>query len=269
VGCTDQNPAHQNVIVSFASGGGQGTPTLTGIPLATVCTVVEDTRSLPASTVVSYDPAGADTLGVTITGTGGVQVTVTNDFSRTPVQTGDLRLVKAVLNQAGAILPASFTARVVCDDGTTADVSLPGGGGPGTPTLHPKVEAICEVEEFSVPPGWAVSYSVNGGPSSFAGRLTPPTFQITSTETVTVTISNQPALLSAPPASTTTTTPPPSTGPHASPILSFVPGPGLTGDTRSDSGLPLRAILLGTAAAAVALACALFVRVRRRRGTHT
>jgi hypothetical protein len=88
VNCTDENPAHANVTVTFTAGGGVGTPTLTGIPAGTVCTVVERTSSLPPGTVVGYTPAGAETTGVTISGTAAGEVEITNDFTNDPVQTG-------------------------------------------------------------------------------------------------------------------------------------------------------------------------------------
>ena len=131
VNCNDG--VHTNITVTFGAGGGGGTPALiTGIANGTVCTVVEqNTASFPAGTVVSYNPSGANTTGVTITGAVGVTVGITNDFSGTPVQTGSLSVSKVVSTSGTLAEPllTSYTADVSCDDGTEVDVSLPGNGG--------------------------------------------------------------------------------------------------------------------------------------------
>ena len=56
------------VVVTLPGGGGVGTPdpALAGLAPGTVCTVVEDTSGVPPGTVVTYDPPGADTTGVTL-----------------------------------------------------------------------------------------------------------------------------------------------------------------------------------------------------------
>jgi hypothetical protein len=193
----------QTQTVAFSAGGGEGTPSpaLTNLPLNTVCTVVE--QNPPPGAVVSYNPPGANTTGVTITGTTSIEVTITNDFSQDPVETGNLQLEKVVNNPAGATVPANFTAHVTCNDGVTdSDVTLPGSGGTGTPVLHPQISFDCRVEETSVPSGWSVTYSVNGGQAS----STPPVVTITSTtDTITVTLTNTTAV------TTTTTTVVPTT----------------------------------------------------------
>ena len=201
-----------SVTVTFGPGGGQGTPTpaLSGLPLGTVCTVVE--QNPPIGSVVTYDPPGVDTTGVTITGTSGVKVGITNDFSNDPVETGTLQLQKVVVNPDQVTVPATFTADVLCNDppATSGPVTLPGTGGVGTPILNPQVNFACNLEESTVPAGWTVTYSVDGGPPT---STTPVTVNITSaTTTVTVTITNDaPTTTTTTEPTTTTTTTEPTT----------------------------------------------------------
>ncbi len=111
VNCNDG--VHQNVVITFGVGGGrQAGSTISGIADGTVCTVVEqNTASFPAGSAVAYNPAGADTTGVTIAANSSVQVTITNDFTAVELQTGSLALVKTVLPAPpGVTLPASYTA---------------------------------------------------------------------------------------------------------------------------------------------------------------
>ena len=188
VNCNDANPAHQNVTVTIPSGGGAGVPVLTGIPAGAICTVVEqNTASFPAGSAVTYNPLGANTTGVTISGTATTAVSITNDFSATAVQMGSVQVLKAVV-PSGASGPATFTATVVCDDGTLGIVTLPGTGGPGVPVVTAKAGALCAIEEIaaSIPPGWTVLYSVNGGPVT----STPPIVTIAFNQTIAVTITN-------------------------------------------------------------------------------
>ena len=214
VNCNDG--IHTNVPVTFGVGGGRAAgPTIDPIAPGTMCTVVEDTTSLPPGTVVTYDPTGANTPpGVTI-GTGaGVVVTITNDFSGLTPQSGNLQLVKALLPAPpGVTLPASYTAQVLCDDGTDTTVTLPGTGGPGTPLVSVDAGASCAVGEdlTGLPAGWVVTYSVDGGaPSS-----SPPVFVVTASATVTVTITNDPTAA----ATTVPTSPEPTTEPTAAPTM--------------------------------------------------
>jgi hypothetical protein len=193
VNCNDGNPAHEDVIVGFARGGGRaGTgTTLTGIPAGTVCTVVElNSGAFPAGTTVSYDPAGADDPGVTIGAVEGVVVTIINDFTGVQLRTAPITVTKAVVPVAGVLSPTSFTATVRCDDGTNTNVTVPGTGGTGTPTVSVEVLSVCQVEEIaaSIPAGWVVTYSLNGGPT----RTTPPTFAVLDTTAVVVAITNDP-----------------------------------------------------------------------------
>lgn len=204
-----------NEVVTFPEGGGTSGPPITGIAPGTVCTVVEDTASLPPGTVVTYTPTGVDTTGVTVVGNASVDVTITNDFSGLTPQSGNLQLVKALLPAPpGVTLPASYTARVLCDDGTDTNVTLPGTGGDGTPLVSVDVDALCAVGEdiTGLPAGWVVTYSVDGGaPSS-----SPPVFVVTANATVTVTITNDP---SAAAETTVPTTPEPTTEPTAAPTM--------------------------------------------------
>jgi hypothetical protein len=181
----------RGAVVSFAGGGGLGVPApaLSGLPTGTVCTVVElNTGSFPPGTVVTYSPVGANTNppGVTITGTAGIAVTITNDFSNTAVQKGTVALFKSVV-PSGASGPGTFTAIVSCDDGTSVNAIFPATGGPGTPpTVTANAGALCLIEETAIPSGWVVTYSVNGGTTS----PTPPIVTIAANQTISVTITN-------------------------------------------------------------------------------
>jgi Domain of unknown function (DUF5979) len=230
-----------NVAVTFGEGGGSGS-TVTGIAPGSVCTVVEDTGGFPANSTVTYIPAGADTTGVTIPPDAGVKVRVTNDFSSLAPQAGNLRLAKAVLaGSSGVTMPASYSARVVCDDGTDATVTLPGSGGDGTPLLSPAAGALCAVGEDNAafPAGWILTYSVDGGPASSS----PPVFNVGAGQTVAVTITNDATAVAA--ATTTPTTPEPTTpAPTAEPVTM----PETLPPTGNDPTLPVGlAILLVTA----------------------
>jgi hypothetical protein len=197
VNCNDGIPAHTNATVTFPGGGGEGTPVLTGITNGSVCTVVEqNTGAFPSGTSVSYSPAGADSTGVTISGSAAAQVAITNDFSAVAVQKGTVQLVKVLAPNPGNIpIPATFTTEVACDDGTDTTVTLPGGGGPGSPAVTPAIGSLCVLQESTevLPPGWVVTYSVDGGPAS----LTLPKFPIPSSTPVTVTILNDPSQVAA------------------------------------------------------------------------
>jgi Domain of unknown function (DUF5979) len=206
VNCNDGNPAHQNVVVNFSVGGGRAaTPTLTGIPPGTICTVVEqNTGDFPPGAVVTFDPAGVDSTGVVMPADPGVIVTITNDFSGLTPQSGNLLLVKAVLPAPpGLTLPDSYTARVLCDDGTDTNVTLPGAGGNGAPLVSVAAGSLCAVGEDldPLPAGWVVSYSVDGG----APSPSPPVFLVRPGATITITITNDPsavAVVTAVPTST-------------------------------------------------------------------
>lgn len=100
------------------------------------------------------------------------------------------------------------------------------------------------MEEFDVPAGWTVTYSVNGGPTQSA----PPFIDFESSEPVTVTITN----------TGPKPTPTPTVCPSASPSPSPAPGPsrcgpGLPstgGPPTGGSGLPLFAALMACLTAA-------------------
>jgi uncharacterized protein DUF5979 len=212
VNCNDGNPAHENVTLTFSRGGGRSAvPPLTGIPAGTVCTVEEQgTVIFPPGSVVTYSPPGAASPGVTINSDTNTTVTINNDFSGLAVQTVSFQITKVVLPAPpGVTLPSSYTAHVSCDDGTDGDVTLPGTGGIGTPTLTVKVGAFCTVSEdtTALASGWVVSYSVNGAALS----STPPSFTVTNAGTVEITITNDPSAVSPPTTTTTATTTTPST----------------------------------------------------------
>ena len=236
--------------VTIGAGRALGS-TITGLPIGKTCTVVEQTTgTFPPGTVVSYDPAGADTPpGVTIGDATGVVVTITNDFSGLTPQSGNLRLVKALLpGPPGLTLPASYTAQVVCDDGTNASVTLPGGGGDGTPLVSVAADSVCAVGEdnTSLPAGWVLTYSVNGG----AATSSPPVFTVTANATVTVTITNDPSAVAVP-----TTAPPSTPEPTIAPTM-----PATLPPTGADSDTPL---ILGVVLVAVGLAAVGYTTRRR------
>jgi hypothetical protein len=194
--------------VTFTRGGGRPVAIVTGLPIGTTCTVVEQgTGSFPGGTTVSYEPAGADTApGVTIGATTGTVVEITNDLSGVALRTAAIELTKVTQPADGVPVPASFSARIVCEDGTNADVTLPGGGGPGVPTVAVRIPTLCVVGELpaSVPDGWTVAYSVNG----VTPPTTPPIFPVLSTTTVAVTVTNTATATTSTTTSTTTTTAP-------------------------------------------------------------
>jgi hypothetical protein len=234
VNCNDGIPAHQNVMVTFGAGGGlASTSTLTGIPVGTVCTVVEQSSAtFPPGSAVVYDPVGADAPGVTIGGEAGVTVSIINDFSNTPVATATVRLVKVVVAAPDIELPATYTVTALCDDGTTADVTLPGTGGDGTPVVTVTAGALCTLGENTspLPPGWVVSYAVDGGPAT----AEPPIFVVPVNATVAVTITNDPSAVSP-------TSPTPPTDPDSS-VASTLPD--VLPPTGSDTSAPLIAGLV-------------------------
>ena len=127
-------------------------------------------------------------------------VGIVNDFSGVAVQRATIELTKTVVAVPDVDTPASFTAHVTCDDGTNADVTLPGSGGAGTPPVSVKALSLCHIEEVaaSIPPGWVVTYSVDDGPETATPPIVGP---IAGNTTVAVTITNDPTN-----ATTTTTT---------------------------------------------------------------
>ena len=218
VNCNDGQ--HTNIPVTFGIGGGQSAP-ITGIPIGTVCTVVEqDTGTFPPGTVVTYTPPGAPTTGVTIGAETGIVVDIVNDFSDIEVRTAPITIEKVVISAPGVPIPESFTARIVCDDGTDTLVTLPGTGGPGTPVATVRVLSLCGVVEQTIPTGWGVSYSVNGGPPT----STPTPFHVLSQTAITVTITNDAtSATTTTTTSTTTTVAPPVTGANVGPATSTAP----------------------------------------------
>ena len=273
VNCNDG--IHVNIPLTFGVGGGRAVTdqTITGIPVGSVCTVVEqDTGSFPPGSLVTYEPAEAPSPGVTIPGgPAGVSVTVTNDFSGIAVQTASLRIVKVVVATGpGVTLPASYTVHVSCERGTEVDVVLPGAGGEGTPIVTVKVGALCLVEEqtAALPPGWTVIYSVAGEPPTSE----PPLFRVLTTETIEVTVINDPTgattTTTTTPGSTTTTTPVATSTVPVPPTSGLSPGTGsggsalpATGGETSMAVIAAGFLLLGTGLLAI-------TRTTRRRRTR-
>jgi hypothetical protein len=225
----DCGSAH-TATVTLPGEGGVGSPNPVfpnGIQPGTTCTVNEN-PPLPPNVSVSYSPPEASTTGVTIVEGTTIGVTVTNDFSDAPVEMGILQLKKVVSNHAGAATPSDWTANVNCE-GVVTPVTMPGAGGPGTPVLHPNVGDGCTVQEINLPAGWSATYSVNGGPAT----STPPTINVESTATFTVTITN---------------------------LSADEPGLPTTGEPASGGGLPLLGLLVAGLAAAVAAGGAVLAR---------
>ena len=172
--------------------------------------VEQNSGSFPAGAIVTYVPADADDPGVTIAGGVGVVIGIVNDFSGVAVQRATIELTKTVVAVPDVEVPEAFTAHVECDDGTSTDVTLPGTGGPGTPVVTARAPALCLIEELaaSVPPGWVVTYSVDGGPPSATAPLVGP---IDGNATVAITITNDPTGATTTTSTTTTTTVAPTT----------------------------------------------------------
>lgn len=163
----------------FGQGGGVGRTTgggvlVTGIDVGSTCTVVEqDTGSLPDGTTVTYIPASAPSSGVTMGPGVGVVVFVNNNFSDIETLTGTLQVVKEVVpGPVGVEPPDSWTIEVACSDGTIQQVTVPGTGGVGTPTLEDiTLNAYCLVAELGIgsfPPELEITYS-GSDPPIFVG----------------------------------------------------------------------------------------------------
>jgi len=271
VNCNDG--IHTNVPVTFGVAGGRGLPavTLDDIPVGTVCTVVEQgTGSFPAGTVVTYDPAGADTPGVTIGATGGVVVNIVNDFSGTAVVMADVTVTKAVTPAPGVDVPASFSAVLQCGDGTNLTITLPGAGGPGSPSpVSVRTLSLCGVAEVpgSVPAGWTVSYSVNGE----APTDTPPLFVVDDGTAIAITITNDATgatTTTAPPATTTTAPPAPTTTVPGGGAGGGGTDPGTSGQTLPRTGPVALGLLFAAGLASIAGGWALMAEGYRRRPDH-
>jgi hypothetical protein len=242
VNCNDGIPAHQNDIVTIGAGGGEmAGAVITGIPPGTVCTVVEQgAAALPAGATQGDVPANAATTGVTIPAGAGAVVDVVDNLAADQLETGGVQLVKVLVpgGPPGVTLPTSYTAHASCDDGTEADVTLPGSGGNGTPLVTVPVLTDCLITEdtTSLPAGWVVTYAVNGAtPAS-----TPPIVTVASTGVVDVTVTNDPTG-----AATTTAVPTSTTLPSVG-----VTAPGTLPPTGGGTSTPL---IVGLALVAIGL----------------
>ena len=240
VNCDDG--IHNNLVVDFGLGGGRSATAepITGLAVGTVCTVVEQgTGAFPDGSVVSYSPAGADAPGVTIGAGAGVVIDVINDFSAVEVRAADIEITKEVVSAPGVTAPTRFTARLLCDDGQTdTEITLPGDGGLGTPTVSVAALSLCVVQELddSIPAGWTVRYAVDGGePTS-----EPEPFVVQGDTAVQVTITNDASGAVTSSTTTTATIPPadPAVVSGASQDLAGSAGdnPGSEGDTLADTG---------------------------------
>jgi hypothetical protein len=245
--------------ITFGAGGGQSAP-ITGITPGTTCVVTEDPVT-PAPTTVTFNPATANTTGVVIVASAVVVVAITNDYSGLQPEAGNLRVVKAlVAPPTGVTVPATFTATVMCDDGTNTNVTLPGTGGEGSPSPIPvAANALCAVGEdnSALPAGWVISYSVDGG----APTSTPAVFNVSTAQTVTVTITNDPTAVAPTTIAPTTAPTSPTTTPVAPTSEPTLPGTlPPTGATRGGTTV----LLIGGLSFALA-GLILIVAVTRRR----
>jgi hypothetical protein len=182
VNCDDN--VHTNVQVTFGAGGGAGNPSsITGIPVGSVCTVVEnETNTFPPGTVVTYNPTGADTTGVTIGDTSGVSVTIDNDFTGIEVQTGTLRVIKNVVNDNGGTAgPDSFNLHVQSDG---IDVTGSPAPGIGPPTGR---DYVLPIGTYTVGEDSPANYTFTGfsGDCDDSGGVT-----VVTDQTVTCTLTN-------------------------------------------------------------------------------
>lgn len=91
-----------DVVVTLPGAGGAGTPSSIAVADGAVCTVTE-TTALPTGSAVTYDPAEANTTGVTADIETPITVTITNDFSA--VESATVTTTPA----APVVAPARFT----------------------------------------------------------------------------------------------------------------------------------------------------------------
>jgi hypothetical protein len=152
---------------------GSVTPPLesfTGIPLGSVCTVVE--TSPPAGVTPIYDPTGADDPGVTIDENAlTVGVSVTNSFPD-PGVAGSVSVSKAIGEGGEPPADAEFLVHVECTDDTSANLTFtPDDLGPKqVPVDIPEGSGTtCTVEETSA--GAAVDVSYDPSDAATSGFL--------------------------------------------------------------------------------------------------
>jgi hypothetical protein len=199
VNCNDGIPAHTGAVLTVPAGGGDEPPVLTGITNGAVCTVTEqNTGSFPAGTTVSYTPATANSTGVTISGNTETKVSITNNYSAVAVLHGTVDVIDVVDPDPNNVpIPPTFTDELACDDGTDDNVTLPSGTTStptvtpaSTETVNPDVGSLCALQEATgaLPPGWEVTYSVDGGRPT----TTLPEFSVPDSTTITVTVTNNP-----------------------------------------------------------------------------
>ena len=227
VNCNDGIPAHQNDIITVGGGGGE--TVITGIPPGTACTVVEqNSSSLPAGATEGDVPAAAATTGIVIPANAGAVVDVVDNLAADQLETANVQLSKVLLPGAppGLALPSSYAAHASCDDGTETDVTLPGTGGNGNPTVTVPVLTDCLISEdtTSLPTGWVVTYTVAGSTPT----TTPPIVTVASTSVLDVTVTNDPTAVAV------ATTAPPETEPTAAPTM-----PGALPPTGTGTDTPI------------------------------
>jgi hypothetical protein len=114
-----------------------------------------------------------------------------------PPTPGSLLVSKVVTNvNPGVTAPTSYSAQITCDDGTNAVRTLPGAGGPALegPVTNITTGSFCTVVETStLPAGVSVSYN----PVGADGSNNSDGVEVGSGEQVTVTITNDFALVAA------------------------------------------------------------------------
>jgi Domain of unknown function (DUF5979) len=212
VTCTLGDATIAEETLTFGRGGGVGaTPggaaVITGLPVGTVCTVVEQgTDTFPDGTVVAYLPPTAPNPGVEIGEGPGAIVAVVNDFSGVEVLTGSLQVTKVLIPPpAGVDMPNTFTVEVACSDDTLTEVTVPTRGSATVEDIT--ADAYCLVVERtgSLPPELEVTYS----PSPLPERLS--IVRVAENTTIEVTITNDASNIPTTTTTTTTTAPPTTT----------------------------------------------------------
>ncbi|HWV87781.1 MAG TPA: DUF5979 domain-containing protein [Capillimicrobium sp.] len=194
VTCRDDGVVVKERTFTFGAGGGSGSAANGAaemtVPEGARCRVQErNLGALPDGCHVHYELQLANHPGVVVSGDGR-EVEVVNDCQDVRVRRARLDIVKRVVGaDAGALLPSSFVFDVRCTDGTTAAVTVPASGLPGTPRLDRiRVGEYCLVTERAgtLPPDVRISYEVNGQPSAVPGAAG---FRVLDDE-ITVTVTN-------------------------------------------------------------------------------
>ncbi|AEG43686.1 LPXTG-motif cell wall-anchored protein [Isoptericola variabilis J7] len=193
-----------------------GESTLDFIPLGAVCVVTEDQSGLPEGTVVTFDPEGADTVGVEITEAGQVvTVTVTNAIPEAPPAFVEVEKVVTGVPDDMELPHNTYVVILQCEDfEEPVAIEFMAAGGLSDPievTLG--VECALIEDTTGLPENVEVSYDVEGAEFVVDDQgfvVFTPTSGVTAGITVTNDIDVTP---SPSPSTPAPTTPAPSTPP--------------------------------------------------------